>query len=177
MSQRLPDSPSRGVVFFRLWISSRIWSQNRNGSKGRWGTNLCIHPRKCPFKVKTNLRNIMYIRGFSKLIFEKWWIYAFTPENVPLRWKQIWEILCILEVSSKYLLTHSYSNTILRFSQLPSNGFLWTGNTYLRAPWNNGPGPIGLKNLSNKPKGKQRRPPSNLATSSNKYNFCHMFSP
>ncbi len=57
-SCRLPDSASQGV-FFRLRISPRIRSQNRNGSKGSvrnsWGTNFCKNPRKsaslpCPFK-------------------------------------------------------------------------------------------------------------------------------
>ncbi len=64
--KRLPDSPSRRVadssswgVVFRLWISPRNWSQNRNGSKGSvrdlWGTNFCKNPRKsfslpCTFK-------------------------------------------------------------------------------------------------------------------------------
>jgi len=58
-SCRLPDSASRGVVF-RLRISPRIRSQNRNGSKcsvrnlGR--TDLCKNPRKsaslpCPFNL------------------------------------------------------------------------------------------------------------------------------
>ncbi len=32
-TRRVADSPSRGVVF-RLRISPRMWSQNRNGSKG-----------------------------------------------------------------------------------------------------------------------------------------------
>ncbi len=58
-SQWLPDSPSRRVVF-RLWISPRIRSQNRNGSKGSvrdlWGTNFSKIPRKsaslpCPFNM------------------------------------------------------------------------------------------------------------------------------
>ncbi len=48
-SCRLPDLPSRGVVF-RLRISPQIQSQNRNGSKGSvrnlWGTNFCKNPRK-----------------------------------------------------------------------------------------------------------------------------------
>jgi hypothetical protein len=54
---RLPDSASRGVVF-RLRISPRIRSQNRNGSKcsvrDLCRTDLCKNPRKsaslpCPF--------------------------------------------------------------------------------------------------------------------------------
>jgi hypothetical protein len=57
-TSRLANSLSRGVVF-RLCISPRIRSQNRNGSKGSvrdlWGTNFCKNPRKsaslpCPFK-------------------------------------------------------------------------------------------------------------------------------
>jgi hypothetical protein len=56
-SRRVSDSPSRGVVF-RLRISPRIRSQNRNGPKGSvkdlWRTNFCKNPRKsdslpCPF--------------------------------------------------------------------------------------------------------------------------------
>ncbi len=51
-------------VVFRLRISPRIRSQNRNGSKGSvrdlWGTNFCKNPRKsaslpCPFKGKLQL--------------------------------------------------------------------------------------------------------------------------
>jgi hypothetical protein len=69
-SQQLPDSPSRQVrnsptprVVFWLWISPRIRSQNRNGSKGNvrdlWGTSFCKNPRKsaslpCPFKEPRN---------------------------------------------------------------------------------------------------------------------------
>ncbi len=57
-SHPLPDSTSRGVVFW-LRISPRFRSKNRNSSKGSvrdlWGTNFCKNPRKsaslpCPFK-------------------------------------------------------------------------------------------------------------------------------
>ncbi len=64
-SCRLPDSPSRGVVF-RLRISLRIRSLKRNGSKGSvrdlWGPNFFKNPRKsaslpCPFNncIQTSL--------------------------------------------------------------------------------------------------------------------------
>ena len=58
-SCRLPDSASRGVVF-RLRISPRIRSPNRNGSKcsvnNLCRTDFCKNPRKsaslpCPFKL------------------------------------------------------------------------------------------------------------------------------
>ncbi len=58
------DSPTRGVIF-RLQISPRIRSQNRNGSKvsarDLWGTNFYKNPRKsaslsCPFKLQCTVR-------------------------------------------------------------------------------------------------------------------------
>ncbi len=55
-SLRVADSPSREVVY-RLRISPRIRSQNRNSSKGSvrdlWGTNYCKNPPHChvPLKV------------------------------------------------------------------------------------------------------------------------------
>ncbi len=74
-SCRFPDSASQGVVF-RLRISLRIWSQNRNCSKcsvrDLCRTDLCKNPRKsaslpCPFQGLTNEKR----DGFKVVAFER----------------------------------------------------------------------------------------------------------
>ncbi len=69
--RRVGDSPYRWqrVVVFWIRISPRIWSQNRNGSKGSvrdsWGTDFCKNPRKsvslpCPYKGVSRGWGVIY---------------------------------------------------------------------------------------------------------------------
>jgi hypothetical protein len=117
-SGRLPDSASRRYVF-RLRISPRIRSQNRNGSmcivRDICQTYLCKNPRKsaslpCPFKG-TQTWNTLFCRNwnpmvskacntrFLKIIFDSLEIFDFL--TFPCKLSQRWNMFRRLSGSDR----------------------------------------------------------------------------